>query len=544
MINSTASRASWIGGAGLIVLTVIAAVMRLPLLNLGLSRDEAASFFDIQASSLSGVIETVNLSELNPPAFFVVTYYWTQLVGDAEVMFKMPAFLFGVALVPATFWLTLEATGSRLAALIAAALLGLAPEPVFYSQEARPYTMAALTVCLASACFLRALTSDRSRAALAGYIVVGTLAVYVHYTNLALIGGFGLITLLLALTHRPRWRHVRLVVAGAAILLCFAPWVPTFLGQLATGTPWSLPAPLVERPRLIFDNLAYIVPLPLIGAQREGLRKALSGLLLALVVVVLWRRSGDGREMKDRLAQPPLVIALALTIVATILGLMSFNRRYMFPFLPLAAATVAWLVTEAGDRLTKLWRNTPMERVPLLTGAALALALLAIDGVYAIRTAQQEKSGVRALAADLRQLDRDTLVLVVPDVHAATVGYYLRDTGITLHGMPQWSRPEVFNPHTYLELWERPRLVVDIKERIRSAAAQGVEHLAVIQPLGGIVDAGRLPMSRGREVMAFVEQTYPRMRSSEYRGLLESMSLQVFGLAPASQSETASARRF
>jgi hypothetical protein len=542
---STTSRGSWIlGGAGLALLMALGAVMRVPLLTLGLSRDEAATFFDIQAASLSGVIQTVNFSELNPPGFFVAMYYWTQLFGDTEVIFKLLAFVFGILLISATYWLGLEASRSRAAASLAAALIALAPEPAYYSQEARPYTMAALVVALASGCFLRGMRERGRWAPVAGYVLFGALAPYVHYTNLALIGALGLISLAAMARKQTGTRDVRLVVGGLAILVCFAPWMPTFFEHLNTGTPWALPTPLVERPRLIFDNLTYVVPVPLVGAPYDLLRRTIAALLGGLLIVALWRRRADGASTDLRAQSAALAVALALVIVAGLLGMMSFNRRYMFPFLPLAATAVAWLVTSAGARLTRRWRNTTLARLPALTGAIVGLTCLAVDAAYVASLATRDKSGVRALASDARELGRDTLFLVAPDVHAATLGYYLRGTGIELHGVPQWTRPEVFGPHTYLELWERPRLVGDLKERIRHAAAQGVAQLALVQPRGGIVDAGRLPMSRAREVVAFIEQHYPALYSRDYPGVLESLSLHVFDLSPASHSETASARRF
>ena len=87
--------------------------------------------------------------EISPPLYFVFAWICAK-IGDPHVWVRVPALVAGVALVPAAYALGVRTVG-RTAALIGAALLALSPFAVFYSTEARAYTLATLFVVLAAA---------------------------------------------------------------------------------------------------------------------------------------------------------------------------------------------------------------------------------------------------------------------------------------------------------------------------------------------------------------------------------------------------------
>jgi 4-amino-4-deoxy-L-arabinose transferase-like glycosyltransferase len=139
---------------------LIGLLLRLPGLGLGLWRDEAVTYFDARPETLAGLIQAVAHSELNPPGFFMIMHRWMQTFGASEVVFKLPALMFGLLLIPVTYGLGLAAGAAR-AGLMAAAVTALAPEAIYYSQEARPYTLTALLCCVVVLFYLRALAHPR-----------------------------------------------------------------------------------------------------------------------------------------------------------------------------------------------------------------------------------------------------------------------------------------------------------------------------------------------------------------------------------------------
>jgi 4-amino-4-deoxy-L-arabinose transferase-like glycosyltransferase len=111
-------------------LAIVGLLLRLPGLRLGLWRDEAATYFDALPASLHGLLARVAYSELNPPGFFLVMLAWLRAFGADETLFKLPAFAFGVLLIPAVYALG-RAAGSSKAGLLAAGITSFAPEAVY-----------------------------------------------------------------------------------------------------------------------------------------------------------------------------------------------------------------------------------------------------------------------------------------------------------------------------------------------------------------------------------------------------------------------------
>jgi hypothetical protein len=539
-------RAEFAVVAGLVIAGVF---LRLPGLRMGLWRDEGATYFDIVATSLRELLHNVSVSELNPPGFFVLMHYWADAVGAGEIAFKMPAFLCGVLLIPATYFLTRGLTASVPARLVAATVATVAPEAVFYSQEARPYTLAALLVCCTLMFYIRSVTERGSLAPLVGFVICGVLALYVHYTILLLFAALTIVTTIFWRGGRLSGRALPIVSAMAVVFALFGPWLPIFLTHLTTGTPWASKLPLLQRGRLIYDNIVYVLPVPVVGTQYEPLRKAALLLLVIALIIAAWRafHGADGPAVPRSPSRvDALAIAAATFVVVTLmLASLSYSGRYLFPFLPVAWALGSMLVVNLFGLVQRqrpsAWSVWTVRGIATL----LVLAVLVPNVRYAVSLGTHEKSGIRALAADLRrQTANRTLYVVSPDTLAATLGYYMRDRQFELHGIPRWSRPEIFSPLDYQDLWNSPALVAETIARIRNHASQGVTHLVLVQPLGGISDAGVLPLSRADEVFRFARHTYPLLMTTDYDGLLESVTIYLFALTPESHIPIESVRRF
>lgn len=163
------------------------------------------------------------------PLYGVLLHAWGALAGDSELALRLPAALFGVAMVPAIAWLAARWLG-RETAPWAAWLAALSPFLVWYSQEARNYTLMMLLGCVASALLLgmRERISTAGAARWAGTAAAGILS------NFA----FGL----LAPLHlkwwlaRPSGRRPGLLLAcGVGLLLVLSPWIATALGTWDFG---------------------------------------------------------------------------------------------------------------------------------------------------------------------------------------------------------------------------------------------------------------------------------------------------------------------
>jgi hypothetical protein len=128
--------------------------------------------------------------DIQPPLYYLLVSAWGRLAGWSEWSLRFPSLFFGVLLVPLMAVLTRRLTQSPLAAHIAAWITALHPLLLYYSQEARMYTMLVALGVLAGYCLLRAARSvfrREQRLAWIGYILAAATAIYTHYFAIFLL---------------------------------------------------------------------------------------------------------------------------------------------------------------------------------------------------------------------------------------------------------------------------------------------------------------------------------------------------------------------
>jgi len=106
-------------------------------------------------SSLSDVFSSLSESESTPPLYYVMAWVWTQVFGAGEAGLRSLSALAGVGVIPLVWACGRELLSSR-AGLAAAALVAINPMLIWYSQEARAYSLLTLLVAASFWFFLRA----------------------------------------------------------------------------------------------------------------------------------------------------------------------------------------------------------------------------------------------------------------------------------------------------------------------------------------------------------------------------------------------------
>ena len=119
----------------------------------------------------------------HPPLHFFALHLWLKLAGQSEFSVRFLSLISGVLSVPLLFKLGRELFNRRVG-LLAAFLLSISPFHVWFSQEARMYTLAAL-LGLASVYTFVLLLRKGARSARRhiwlGYVVISTLGLYTHF---------------------------------------------------------------------------------------------------------------------------------------------------------------------------------------------------------------------------------------------------------------------------------------------------------------------------------------------------------------------------
>jgi mannosyltransferase len=182
-----------------------------------------------------------------PPLYYYLLHFWMKVFGQSNLGTRSLSGVIGVISLPVA-WLAGNRFGGRAVAWTTVVLLSSAPFAVYYSTEARMYSLVILLTGCGFLALHRALLAPRPGNLIATAVVTAAL-LYTQYWALYLVGVVGLWLLVSALWARHRdaaasdWRRpFSAFVAMAVGCILFVPWLPTFIYQSRyTGTPWAAP---------------------------------------------------------------------------------------------------------------------------------------------------------------------------------------------------------------------------------------------------------------------------------------------------------------
>jgi 4-amino-4-deoxy-L-arabinose transferase-like glycosyltransferase len=387
---------------GLLLATLVAIALRLPLLFRPLRTDEAATFLYYAARPL-----TVGLSVYGSPNNHILhtalMHVAWRLFGPAEWALRLPAFLAGVALVPLAYFtaralarpltrppatlspLTRGEGKSIGGGLIAAALVATLPILVDYSTDARGYTLVCAFTLLAllAAVPLRERGDRTSALAFALCIALGLWTIPIMIYPFVMLA-----TWTMASRH---WRSA-LAVSAAAVALALGLYSPVLVVSgldAVTSNPWVRPVPWSA----FFANL----PRMLAGIGSSWMTAV--PLSLAILLALAFLVSVIRNRMTLWLGLLP---AIAIVIAQHTIP---FPRTWL-PLLVLAAVSIdgfglRWQSHRFRDADRKAVASPPQSKEGLV---ALALAL--VLSWYTVRTSRRPETGelphVREIATFLR----------------------------------------------------------------------------------------------------------------------------------------------
>ncbi len=382
-------------------LAALAAVLRFATLG-GQSVwfDEAATW-DVVRQPFGAMLDRLPDGESNPPLFYVLEWGWTRVFGDGEVGLRSLSALAGTLTVLVAYAIGCR-LGGRRAGLATAALVAVNPLLVWFSQEARSYSLAVLLSALALLALLRAVEDDRPRE-LAWWALAASLALTTHYFT-----AFVLLPQAVWLL----WRHPRrraVVAAMAALATVGLALLPLLLAQ--RDNPYdiageSLAVRLAQVPKqfLLGYRGPLALPLGLLGAA------LVAGGAWLLLTRTEWRR----RERALGAAAIGLA-GVVLPLLAAALGSDYVNARNLLPALVplLAVLGVGYGASRARAAGTAL----------LAALCALSLAIVVMVAAD-VSYQRQDWAGV---AAALGTADHPRALVVSPANGVLALRYYRRD---------------------------------------------------------------------------------------------------------------------
>lgn len=520
--------------AALIGIAVTGMLLRLPLMFIGIWRDEAATFFDLQGDTIAQILHNIAIYEFTPPGFFLMMLPWLRWFGHSEFMTKLPVFIMGIGLIFASYRLG-RMVSSKKVGLIAAAMTAFSQPAVFFSQEARSFTPAALLVCLSIALYCRLLRHGGQRKLdWIAFILAMTGLLYFHTPGCLFAIGLGVITLVLWLKDRANGQFPiqKFLIAGIAIVGLYAPWLKVFVGQIAGGfsytggAPWGRTIELSGRPIRVIYNLLY--------ATNPGFPSKLYMLGLLIATVLILRNRTLAKQNKTTVLLPwngeLTILSASVFLLAVLEAALSLGDRYMFCVMPIASVVLAHCLlgfsAVLGDSLGAFLPKRYLKQIML---GSLVFLLFASSLVNTIGYIGVEKTSVRPLMKDLQQgvypaSPRETTYLAVPDVLGITVGYYQKfqvPPGSELgqaefHGFPKWQNPELHQPNGYYKIWEN----VDVSstlQKIDREHQDGKRYLGLLYS-DSVSQWFQPPyLAKIDSLMKALRQKYPIIQQKDYQ---------------------------
>lgn len=240
----------------LLSLTLIGAILR--FYNLGYNSlwlDEASTL-TFAVKSIPGIWEATTAGEFNPPLF-----YWAEhvmlLFGNSEVVLRFIPALLGILTIPLIYLVGKE-FADRNTGIIAAAAFAFSPFLLFYSQEARAYSMMLFFVTFAMVFYFRALKNN-SVADWALFGILSALAFWTHFYAMVTIGAlvlYALYELFPKIKNNISTIRPLTISCGIFALVCLPLIIVTI--QLFSRRTASAPTFGIQGPEIILATFAQI----------------------------------------------------------------------------------------------------------------------------------------------------------------------------------------------------------------------------------------------------------------------------------------------
>ncbi len=345
-----------------LAVVLLAFALRVYRLDTQCLRGDEALTHVYSTRSLAEMSEILKATSHHPPVFYSLMHEWLSIAGESEYSLRYVPVVAGVLLVVAVMVL-----GRMLidgwSGIVASTLVAINPFEVYYSQDARSYTLVTLIGVLSTLCLWRALRRRSWR----HWAIYGMLTVALAYTHYY----FFLIVAFQALfVAWDAWRRRRIPwqygLTGIVAALMYLPWFLYGWGLVASyegaGESVDLLASL-GRPLLAFAGGLLLSP-PISWVNGAAIWP-----LLGLGLVGLWRLKRGALLLVASYLLVPLLLVFFVSRFRPI-----FNERYL-----ILASPAFFLLVGVG--LTQSLRRPPRW---VAAGSAVVATVFLATGAMAL----------------------------------------------------------------------------------------------------------------------------------------------------------------
>jgi len=389
--------------------------------------DESQSIW-AATKPLTGIMEYTG-SDVHVPLYFTLLHFWIQIFGTNIILLRSLSFIFYLLSIYLLYKVARESSNHELA-LTTICIFSLSPFILWYSGEARMYTLFTFSTSLNHLFFLRMYRSDFKTSKF-GYFLSAVLGFYTHYFFVFMIATQGLFVISRAIKTRsekerllglPKFFLKYVTLAGGAFLF-LVPWLVYVLklGKIGNSTP-SIGKPSSYD---LFQSLANF----LFGFQSQTILAiviSLWPLIVVLLFLVFTRRKKSELSVLEYFAYTsflPIIIIFLLSYIRPI-----FLSRYLIFITPSLFFILAWVLINYSKKISSLF----------VTGFFAFMLVLSVQQVVSAATpVKEDYEGVTQYVSTHARAQ---------DIIAVTAPFTVYPIEYTYNGsaridtIPQWNR--------------------------------------------------------------------------------------------------------
>ncbi len=312
--------------------------------------DEAQSIW-VSTKSVPLILH-LDAQDVLVPLYEVLLHFWMQIFGSSVLAARSLSFLFFVLTLPVLYLLAKE-TNSKRVAMITITLFSLSPFIMWYSSEARMYTLFAFITTCNHLFFVR-FFSTSGKSSKVGYVITAILGLYTHYFFIFLLATqfFYLLWRVVAKPEyevwvkddiqKPRSRSKRILVTHIFLMILagifFLPWALYFIQMGAASNS----QPLIPPPTSFNIFQAFINFL--FGFQSNTVQAFLISLWPLFVLTLFFVFT----KREDQAGENVNYVAFATFLPVILIFLGSYLRpifltRYLILVTPTLFILIAWM---------------------------------------------------------------------------------------------------------------------------------------------------------------------------------------------------------
>lgn len=210
----------------LILIIGLGFILRLLFLNQSFWLDESIGAIVVKNQSFFQILTEFVKHDNHPPLYYLTLKLWSDLFGYSEVALRALSVLFGLGTIALVY--KIGKVFDKRGGTVAAILIATSQFHIYYSQEARMYSMAAFLAALSFYLFIKEKWIFFS--------LTITALVFTDYMPVFLLPVFWMAGILCK--HSKKWWK-NLIVSQVPLVLLGVFWLPTFLIQ-SRGGAWLL----------------------------------------------------------------------------------------------------------------------------------------------------------------------------------------------------------------------------------------------------------------------------------------------------------------